>query len=102
MQELAELLNASEVSDDEIREMLAQAAKSGRGVSRRSSPTHAVGVASRVALVVKRLRDRIQETILIEISADRDAPVPAQYREFVDGYFRTLAGESQPATGGSK
>jgi hypothetical protein len=33
--------------------------------------------------------------ILLEISADRDAPVPAKYRRAVDRYFRTLAGDAE-------
>ncbi len=32
--------------------------------------------------------------ILLEISADRDAPVPSEYRAAVDRYFRVLAGEA--------
>ena len=32
--------------------------------------------------------------VLLEISADRDAPVPPEYRSSVDRYFRVLAGEA--------
>jgi hypothetical protein len=46
----------------------------------------------RVLRVQTELAKRIQELILLEISADRDAPVPPQYRALVDGYFRTIAG----------
>ena len=47
---------------------------------------------SGVVQVQKELRSRIQELIMLEIAADRDAPVPSQYRELIDGYFRTIAG----------
>jgi hypothetical protein len=52
-------------------------------------------------VLVKKLRDRIQETILLEISADRDAPIPVEYRRLVDGYFRTIAGEEETLDSGS-
>jgi len=52
------------------------------------------GLDGRLYLVVAGLRTRIQEMILLEISADRDAPVPVRYRRSVDGYFRTLAGDA--------
>ena len=45
-----------------------------------------------VIQVQKELRSRIQELIMLEIAADRDSPVPSQYRELIDGYFRTIAG----------
>ncbi|MDX1928857.1 MAG: hypothetical protein SFV81_20165, partial [Pirellulaceae bacterium] len=50
------------------------------------------GLLSGVTRVQKELRNRIQELIMLEIAADRDAPVPTQYRELIDGYFRTIAG----------
>ncbi len=43
-------------------------------------------------IVVDELRRRIQEMILMEISADRNAPVPMEYRDAVDNYFRAIAG----------
>ncbi len=49
------------------------------------------------ALVVEELRRRIREMILLDIAADRDAPVPPQYRAAVDGYFRVLAGQTTTA-----
>ncbi|MEZ6129494.1 MAG: hypothetical protein R3C59_12495 [Planctomycetaceae bacterium] len=91
---LAELLDPSEVSDDEIAAMLQ---KMSGNMARSNTVPFAESVRSgysgRVVLVVRRLREQIQETVLLEISADQDAPVPSQYRDLVDGYFRTLAGE---------
>ncbi|MEM9588132.1 MAG: hypothetical protein AAGA03_12695, partial [Planctomycetota bacterium] len=52
------------------------------------------GVGGRVQLVVKELRERIQEVLLLEISVDRDAPVPVQYRRAVDGYLRRIVGDA--------
>lgn len=60
----------------------------------RFSPNRMVAPWGQVVWVQKELRERIQEMILLEISADRNAPVPPRYRELVDGYFRTLAGEA--------
>ena len=55
-----------------------------------------------VVLVVEELRRRIREMILLEIAADRDSPVPPQYRAAVDGYFRDIAAQtSAAAPGGS-
>lgn len=92
--DLAELLSEAEVSDEEIEAQLdAQFGEigsggDGLGIERRLR-------AGRLALVAAELQARIQEMILLEISADRDAPVPAQYRRAVDGYFRSLAGEAE-------
>ena len=61
----------------------------------RFAPTNQMGLTGRTLLVVKELRARIQEMILLEISADRDAPVPPQYRTAVDQYLRAIAGESE-------
>jgi len=49
-------------------------------------------LVSGVARIQRELRSRIQELIMLEIADDRDAPVPTQYRELIDGYFRTIAG----------
>lgn len=49
------------------------------------------GSARRVQFVARELQARIQEMILLEISADRDAPVPSQYRTAVDRYFSIIA-----------
>lgn len=49
-------------------------------------------LVSGVARVQKELRSRIQELIMLEIASDRDVPIPSQYRELIDGYFRTIAG----------
>ena len=45
--------------------------------------------------ISNELRTQIQELILQQISADRDTPVPQQYVELVNGYFRSLANPSE-------
>jgi hypothetical protein len=52
-------------------------------------------VTNRVEVVVKELREQIQELILLEVAADRETPIPAVYRSAVDGYFRAIAGEGE-------
>ncbi|XZE19587.1 hypothetical protein SH449x_004912 [Pirellulaceae bacterium SH449] len=47
----------------------------------------------RVEWVVRKLREEIQEILLLEVAAEREAPVPSLYRSAVDGYYRTIAGE---------
>jgi len=50
--------------------------------------------------VQKELRNHIQELILLEIATDRNAPIPAQYRELVDGYFRSITGDEMSSVEG--
>ncbi|MCO8122431.1 hypothetical protein NHH03_11850 [Stieleria sp. TO1_6] len=52
-------------------------------------------IGTQVRLVAEELRKRIQQVILLEIAADRDTPIPGEYRQAVDGYFRTLAAEDE-------
>ncbi|MFK8112420.1 MAG: DUF4175 family protein [Rubripirellula sp.] len=92
MKELAELLSEGEVSDEEIKKQLEmQFGPNGDGNVGGSRTNFQSG---RLSLVIAELQARIQEMILLEISADRDAPVPAKYRRAVDGYFRSLAGDA--------
>ena len=94
---LAEMLDETKLTEDEgagtdseMRDAgIGGASRSPLGV-RRNQPQWAG-----LALISSELQKRIQEMILLEISADRDAPVPAQYRRAVDRYFRVLAGESK-------
>ena len=89
LKELAELLSESETTEKEIAERFEAAfgSKLGVGATR-------FGVGGRLALVIRDLQSRIQEMILLEISADRDAPVPVEYRDAVDGYFSVIAGDA--------
>jgi hypothetical protein len=89
--ELAELLTEMDLTEEEMKEQL----RRGNGLTEKGFNRLGSGnVAGRVLLVVEELRARIQEMILLEISADRDAPVPSEYRAAVDRYFRVLAGEA--------
>ncbi len=53
-------------------------------------------IAGSVIDVQKELRRRIQELILMEIAVDRNSPVPPQYIDLVDRYFRSLAEGTGP------
>lgn len=46
----------------------------------------------RVHTLLHELRGRIQQMILMEISPDRDIPVPHRYKQAVDKYFERIAG----------
>ena len=102
LKELAELLDKQQTPDEEIAKLLESQTANQSPTSSNTSkspqwtPTANQTNYTRATMVVQALRDRIQEAILMEISADRDAAVPAEYENAVDGYFRTIAGESEP------
>jgi hypothetical protein len=52
------------------------------------SPIVAGGGLRHVAMV---LQNRIQEVILASVRMDSDEPIPPEYRELVDRYYRTLS-----------
>ncbi len=90
MTELAEMLDeestAGQAEEGEF------GGTTGSSVNRFDT-SEAKSMSGRTLMVVKELRSRIQEMILLEISADRDTAVPAEYRTAVDQYFRVLAGD---------
>ena len=94
MKDLAELLDEAEKTDEEIREMLRSGGQTGSR-SGNFSTANSDPRGTRLALLVKKLRERIREAILLEISADRDAAVPVEYENAVDGYLRSIAGERE-------
>lgn len=104
LSELAEMLDSSKVTDEQIDEMYQ---KLTRGTSgnlelpgfniRRQPPKP----TKRAIVLVEKLREEIREMILEEISADRDAPVPVEFRRLVDGYFRSIAGDLEAFDFGS-
>lgn len=86
LDELAELLDPDGPAEDLLEEVGGDIEPStGYG------PGVATGRGYRVSLVIRKLQARIQEMILLEIAADRETPVPAQYREAVNRYFRAIA-----------
>jgi hypothetical protein len=95
LNELAELLADPETLDEERQAELEKVFTARSGGSDVSFNFRDGDNATRMLMVVAELQDRIQEIVLREISADRDAPVPAQYRDAVDRYFRALAGEAE-------
>jgi hypothetical protein len=98
--ELAELLADPESLDEErqaeLRDMFGGNGRSDIGIDFQNG-----NYSARILLVASELQSRIQEMVLREISADRDAPVPAQYRGAVDRYFRAIAGEAEPTENSS-
>ncbi len=105
--------NEATISPDEIREMAVQLAKAlgENGLDelakelRKSSvqwgkSNEVVGGNGQIHSIVTirmiavELRTQIQELILQQIAADRDTPVPPQYVELVNGYFKSLANPS--------
>ncbi len=92
LRELAELLDADAVVDGPPGGTVASELRVSDG---RFAPMSSSNLRGRAFLVVRELRARIQEMILVEISADRDAPVPPQYRAAVDQYLRVIAGEAE-------
>lgn len=103
LNELAELLSGGD-ADQPASEMLEAEAdvsdaayQAVDNVNRRSnqfSPRGNAVLYGNVLRVQKELRGRIQELIMLEISADRNVPIPPQYRDLVDRYFSTIAGET--------
>jgi hypothetical protein len=41
------------------------------------------------------IRNRMQELLLGDLASSRDEPIPPQYQEFVDRYYRVLAAEGR-------
>lgn len=44
-------------------------------------------------LVRQKLQAILQELVLLETTIDRNAPIPAEYKQLVDAYYKALAGE---------
>ncbi|QEG43602.1 DUF4175 family protein [Roseimaritima ulvae] len=90
LQELAEMLDEPPPSEQTTADA---EMRSGTGTTDSGglNPLQTRRPRGRVLMLVQALRQRIQEIILLELSADRDAPVPPQYRSAVDQYFRTIA-----------
>ena len=55
-------------------------------------PTAYHGLLTRIA---NSLRSRMQEYLLGEMRATGDEPIPPQYRDFVDRYYKVIAGEGK-------
>ncbi|MCA9135454.1 MAG: hypothetical protein KDB00_01810 [Planctomycetales bacterium] len=87
LRELAEMLDGSGESDEQQDETV-DGSRGGIAMRRQDV------MANRVRLVADELRKRIQQVILLEIAVDRDTPIPSEYRQAVDGYFKTLAAEN--------
>jgi hypothetical protein len=104
LSELAELLDSSEVTDEQIDQMYEKLSRrTSGGVA--ADGFHMRGQQSvqtkRAIVLIEKLRKEIREMILEEISADRDAPIPVEFQRLVDGYFRTIAGEEETINFGS-
>lgn len=91
LNDLAELLDPEQTTPQQLLQMMKNAPKSSNKDTTLGSNSLPDGRSIRIDLLVKKLHDRIQQVILLEISADRNASVPAEYETLVDGYFRALA-----------
>lgn len=104
LSELAETLDSSKVTDEQIEEIYERLSRRTAGGSgshgfvRKEQPSIQ---AKRAIILVEKLRKEIRKLIFEEISADRDAPVPVEFQRLVDGYFRSIAGEEQTIHFGS-
>jgi hypothetical protein len=98
MNQLSQWLSETETSDEEIQQELKLQFGQGENGATKFGQSNSGGMSDRLVLVVTELRARIHEMILQEISTDRDAPIPAEYRRAVDRYFREIAGETSAAT----
>ncbi len=73
-----------EESSEKIMQSLAN------GPSGDSALRENLGVRGAVRYANDAIRERIRELILREVEADRDGPVPPEYRTAVDDYFRRV------------
>lgn len=91
LKDLAKLLDSSQTSQGQLQQMMKMQPANAMKGSSITTTNSQNSDALRIDLLVKKLRDQIQQVILLEISADRNASVPAEYETLVDGYFRALA-----------
>lgn len=91
LNDLAKLLDPEQTSAQQLLELMKTKSANKHNGTTRGSDTLPNGRSMRIDLLVQKLRERIQQVILLEISADRNASVPAEYETLVDGYFRALA-----------
>ncbi len=100
--ELAELLHAGSSNQGEqaASDQAGTAGNDRRGMGQalagQSSPfSHQRLVSGHRNLLVVRqkLQSMLQEMILLETTIDRAAPIPSEYKELVDAYYKSLAGE---------
>ncbi len=102
LMELAELLDASQ-SDQGSDPANSQAGAAGNdrsgmggamaGAANQFQNQRIVRGYRNALLVRQRLQALLQELIMQETTIDRSAPIPAQYKELVDAYYKSLAGE---------
>ena len=103
--ELLQGLEEAGIDNDLRLELQKEMSKAGwnadspraRAWPRTNGGTYAVpiayhGLLTRIAI---SLRSRMQEYLLGEMRSTGDEPIPPQYRDFVDRYYKVIAGEGK-------
>ncbi|QDV47785.1 hypothetical protein Enr13x_76970 [Stieleria neptunia] len=97
LRELAEMLEGGQAEDSDPTQqegsrdgVMTGELEAGGGLTFRNRDA----ASERVRMVADELRKRIQHVMLLEIAVDRQTPIPSEYRDAVDGYFKTLAREN--------
>jgi hypothetical protein len=93
----------SQMTGDDVRSFIAQLEKLGLDDAAQQvteamlaapslglRPANAEGVVIAIKSANLQIQNRIRELILLEVSADRDTPVPPQYVPSVNKYFRSV------------
>ncbi len=80
---------------DQSAELLKESLASPRDGQETSPLLRSQGTRGAVKFANEQIRDRIRELILREVEADRDGPVPPEYRSAVDDYFRRVINLAQ-------
>ncbi len=85
--------------EEEMRKAGWNAALLRGGAWARKNGTFAATAAyhSLLTRIANSLRSRMQEYLLGEMRATGDEPIPPQYRDFVDRYYKVIAGEGKSA-----
>ncbi|MGN6546410.1 MAG: DUF4175 family protein, partial [Aureliella sp.] len=101
LEELAdELAGQDEPSEEEEAEPMDESGDrmaEGARVGSRFALHALRAVRGRVIRVDRKLQEILRDLILSEISADRNTPVPPEYKDLVDRYFRSISGGAAAA-----
>lgn len=98
LEDLAEQLRGGEDETESEEDESARSEGSDESITggkmseRRFSFSRLKAMRGRVIRVDRQLQEILRDLILSEISADQNMPVPPEYKELVDRYFRSLSG----------
>jgi hypothetical protein len=96
LDELAELLRRDDDElDSEEQDSEAPGSEGATTGNRTSDDLFSINrlrnMRGRVIRIDRQLQEILRDLILSEISADRNTPVPPEYKELVDRYFRSIS-----------